>query len=82
MYVKNVFMDFKNPRNSYWMMSQSLRDLCVRWSFGRCFNKVRECFLYGLYVPYVDYRIANLEWLFPAHLSLWEEQKFSIRFGF
>jgi hypothetical protein len=39
-----------------------LRDLCVRWSFGRCFlSKEQGFLLWCPKVPRVDCRIADLE---------------------
>jgi len=37
MYVNEVNVWFEKPTNSLLTIPKVLRDLCVRWSFGRCF---------------------------------------------
>jgi hypothetical protein len=43
----------------YWLCS--LRDFCVRWSFGRCFIESTKVFRVVFLRPLVDCRIANLK---------------------
>jgi hypothetical protein len=56
--IEGYVRDLKNLRTSYFLLS--LRDLCVRWSFGRCFGVKNLGFLSGYLHPLVDCRIADL----------------------
>jgi hypothetical protein len=61
MYVKKGYMRFEKSKN-FLLITNRLRDLCVRWSFGRCFKKCARVFIVVPYhVPLVDCRLANLE---------------------
>ena len=63
MYVKKVILRFEKSKN-FLLANCRLRDLCVRWSFGRCFRERTRFFIVVAYpVPLVDYRLANLEGL-------------------
>src|ERR1700752_3285798 len=59
----------------------SLRDLCVRWSFGRCFREGARFFRVGFFpVPLVDCRIGNLRLRHP--LSWVSQRRFRNKFEF
>ena len=64
--------DLKNLSTSY-SFCPFLRDLCVRWSFGRCLQKVRRFLKVVPSMPLADCRLGNLGMgyalVFPSHLA-------------
>jgi len=68
MYVKKIIgfeylfvEDLKNLVNFLLQLRSSLRDLCVRWSFGRCLLKGAKVFYMVFLEPIgVGCRIADL----------------------